>query len=219
MPNDRANRQLVGVGLYSFAEAARLLRVPAARVRRWIDERKGVVRRRFAAESDMLSFLELMELYFVKAFREQGVSLDTIRKASQAAARKFHAEYPFAVKRFDTDGRAIFATLIKENPKDVLIEDLEKGQLVFEKIVKPFFRRIEYRNEAIRFWPMEPRGRVVLDPGRSFGKPIDAETGVPTRAIYDAVMAGQDHKTVAAWFGVPVRCVDAAVEFERSIAA
>lgn len=186
-----------------------------------MDEQRGVVKRQFASDRRMLSFLELMELYFVKMFREEGVSLQTIQRASQAAAKKFQTEYPLAVRRFDTDGRAIFATLVKENKDEVFVEDLARGQYVFEKVIKPFFRKIEYRNEAIRFWPMEPKGRVVLDPNRSFGKPIDAETGVPTRAVYDAWIAGggQDRATLAKWFDIPHKAVDAAIEFEQSFAA
>ncbi len=189
-----------------------------------MDDRRTIVKRHFPRENHLVSFLELMELHFVKMFREQGVSLATIQRASQSAARKFNTEYPLAVKRFDTDGSAIFATLMEQNEDcndKVLIEDLAKGQYVFENVVKPFFRKIEYQNEAIRYWPLEPKGRIVLDPQRSFGKPMDAETGVPTHIIFDAFRAGggQDRKTIAAWLDIPLKAVDAAIEFELSFAA
>ncbi|HEV3340056.1 MAG TPA: hypothetical protein VG125_06855 [Pirellulales bacterium] len=63
------------------------------------------------------------------------------------------------------------------------------------------------------------KGRVVLDPERQFGRPIDAETGVPTSAVYDACRAGkgQDQKEVANWFGIPLSAVQAAVAFELSL--
>jgi uncharacterized protein (DUF433 family) len=65
------------------------------------------------------------------------------------------------------------------------------------------------------------KGRVVLDPERSFGKPIDAEAGVPTRALCDAALAGggQSPAVVAEWFGVPLEAVQAAVAFEGSLLA
>jgi hypothetical protein len=61
---------------------------------------------------------------------------------------------------------------------------------------------------------------VVLDPFRKFGKPIDCETGVSTSAIYEAVLAGsgQPAPLVARWLGIPLAAVDAAVEFERTLA-
>lgn len=163
-----------------------------------------------------------MELQFVKLFRDEDVSLQAIRKAAIAAARKFRVDYPFAVKRFDTDGRNIFATLTSSETDRELVEELQHGQLVFNTIVKPFFKKLEYRGESDveRFWPLEKSGRVVIDPARRFGKPIDSETAVPTSAIFQAVTAGggQDVQSVANWFDIPLEAVQAAVRFERSLA-
>ncbi|HEX5442904.1 MAG TPA: hypothetical protein VFW87_03700 [Pirellulales bacterium] len=87
----------------------------------------------------------------------------------------------------------------------------------------PFFQKLDFRGgqEVTRFWPLERKGGVVLDPERKFGKPIDAESGVPTRALYDAAQAGggQDQKLVARWFGVSPHAVRAAVAFEKSLLA
>ena len=167
--------------------------------------------------------MELMELHFIKMFRDEGVSLQVIRKASVAAAKRFNSEYPFAVKRFDTDGKTVFATLIGEHSDEPVIEDLKHGQYVLEHIMKPFFHKLDYgdNREITRFWPLEKAGRIVLDPQRSFGKPIDAETGVPTIAIYQAFRAGQGQNitSIARWFDVPSQAVEAAIEYEQSRAA
>jgi uncharacterized protein (DUF433 family) len=212
----------LGVGLYSLADAARLIRTPVKNIRRWASHIDGVIPRILDPAEQTITFVELMELYFIKMFRDEGVSLQTIRRASKAAAAKFDAAYPFSVKRFDTDGRAIFATLRQSTKSEFLIEDLEKGQLVFATIMRPFFRKLEYAptSEIARFWPLSKRGRVVLDPARKFGKPIDFETGIPTRVITDALSAGagQSPETVARWLGIPLAAVNAAVAFERSLA-
>jgi uncharacterized protein (DUF433 family) len=174
----------------------------------------------FSLEEGVLTFLELMELHFVRMFRESGVSLQTIRQAARTAAHQFQRPYPFTLHRFDTDGRDIFATLRQSEKRRKLIEDLKHGQYVFENIVRPFFKKLEYRqDDAIRFWPLSRTGRVVLDPQRHFGKPIDDPTGVPTEALFLAVKAGEDPPTVATWFNVPHAAVAAAVEFEESLAA
>jgi uncharacterized protein (DUF433 family) len=213
----------VGVGLYSIAEASRILRAPPSSIHRWASPALGLVPRYFDSDEKTITFLELMELQFVRMFRAEGVSLQTIRKASLAAGKKYDTSYPFCVKRFDTDGKTIFATLVSKESDQEVIEDLKRGQLVFQEILKPFFRKLEYRGsiEPARFWPNEKAGRIVLDPARKFGKPIEAETGIPTRTIYDAVNAGEGHShaAVAHWFGIPVSAVDAAVNFERSLAA
>lgn len=218
------NTQYVGCGLYSFAEASRLLGVRPRVLRYWIGEGKNVepIVKRQLVNDHLLTFAELMELHFVKLFRSADVSFQAIRTAAAAASKKFHVDYPFTVKRFDTDGRNIFATLRSTETDRELVEELRHGQLVFTTIVKPFFKKLEYREAADveRFWPLEKSGRVVLDPDRRFGKPIDSETAVPTSAIYDAVTAGggQDVRSVARWFDIPLEAVQAAVRFERSLA-
>ncbi len=175
----------------------------------------------FDSEERIVTFLELMELHFISMFRSENVSLQTIRKAALAASNRFKTDYPFAVRRFDTDGRTIFATLIEHETDAVLVEDLKRGQYVFNEIVRPFFRKLDYRgtNDVIRYWPLEHNGRVVLDPQRQFGRPIDAKTGVPTRSLYEAVKAGEEAVVVAEWFGVPLQAVTLAVKFEESLAA
>ena len=210
----------LGVGLYSVPEAARLLRVHPQRLRRWIDPETGLIRRVFSSDETVVTFVELMELHFVQMFKEAGVSLQTIRRAARMAARQFQCPHPFTIHRFDTDGRDIFATMLHSEKRKPLIEDLKHGQYVFNNIVKPFFKKLEYhKDDAIRFWPLNRTGRVVLDPKRHFGKPIDATTGVPTKALHLAVKAGDNPTTVANWFDVPYAAVVAAVKFEESLSA
>ncbi len=212
----------IGVGLYSLPEAARIVGVHVNKLRRWVDPSDSLFPLYFDSAERTVTFLELLELQFIAIFRNEGVSLQTIRKAAVTAKRRFGTNYPFAVKRFDTDGRSIFATLRSEETDRTVVEDLRRGQYVFNQLMRPFFRKLEYgrQDEAMRYWPMNRKGRVVLDPVRSFGKPIDSETGVPTRAIYDAVNAGkgQDRRTVAKWFDIPLGAVSAAVRFEKSLA-
>ncbi len=141
-------------------------------------------------------------------------------QAAKTAAGQFEQPYPFTFHRFDTDGRDIFATLGRAETRRKLIQDLKHGQFVFETICRPFFKKLEYdQDNAIRFWPLNKNGRVVLDPQRHFGKPIDAATGVPTKALYLAIKAGDDPTTVATWFNVPYAAVAAAIKFEESLLA
>jgi uncharacterized protein (DUF433 family) len=214
----------LGVGLYSIADAARLSGALPETIRRWLCERGGVVPHYFPKDEKLLTFIELMEIHFIQMFRSEGVSLQTIRRTAKVLRERLETPYPFTVQRFDTDGRTIFATMMKERPKGVLIEDLERQQYVFRQIVRPFFRKLDYDTtdkSVSRFWPRHKRGRVVLDPARKFGKPIDAETGISTAAIYDAVTAGRGQRpeVVARWLGIPTAAVSAAIAFEKPQAA
>ncbi len=224
MPHDIKSRSHVGVGLYTFADVARLSRANAETVRRWLSQKRGIVPRYFPPDEKLVTFDELMEVHFVQMFRSHGVSFQTIRKASQVASKLFQTGYPFTVKRFDTDGKTVFATLAQSDTKGTLTQDLAKGQNVFQSIMRPFFRKLEYHgsdDRVARFWPRNKRGRVVLDPARKFGKPIDYETGVSTSAIYDAVRAGsgQEPAVVTRWLGIPLAAVKAAIAFESPAAA
>jgi uncharacterized protein (DUF433 family) len=212
----------LGVGLYSQAEASRLLGISPATLARWIHPETRLITRRFADDEHTLSFLELMELHFIDLFRAEGVPLRVIRETAVAASRRFQSDdYPFCVKRFDTDGRTIFATLIDHERNAEQVEELRHGQRVFEEIVRPFFRKLDYGQgtQPVRFWPLEILGRIVLDPERKFGKPIDFETGVPTSAIVDALRAGEGQapQDVAAWLDIPLAAVQAALAFEQSL--
>jgi uncharacterized protein (DUF433 family) len=231
--DDAEGDALLGAGLYSLPEAARIIGTNPRTLRQWAKTYRYTARGvtythepviyRYLEDEGVLTFLELIELYFVRLFRSAGVSMPVIRKAAQAAAQRFDTPYPFAVKRFDTDGTSIFATLSDQPGDHLLTEDLARGQYAFTEMVRPYFRKLDYRGnaEALRFWPRDHDGRIVLDPRRQFGAPIDAETGVQTRALYDAVTAGrgQSFEEVARWFEVPVAAVEAAVDYERSLVA
>lgn len=214
----RASRFL-GKGAYSIVDAAKIVGAPYTTVRGWINPKNGIMPRTFEPDIHVVSFAELMEMHFIKMFMDQGVHPHTIHSAAEAAARMFRTEYPFTVKRFDTDGKTIFAALAKETEGKELIADLRKGQLVFKTIMRPFFKKLDYdRTDISRYWPLGKRGRVALDPSRQFGQPIDNESGVPTSTLFKATQAGkgQSVKYVAEWFGVPESAVRAAVKFEKS---
>lgn len=219
----------IGVGLYSYPEAARIIGVPASTLRQWAKgyyaprdvtrPRKPVIDRQFGDEP-FITFLELVELLLVKLFRQEGVSMQTIRRASARAKQLFDTPYPFATRRFDTDGTRLFATLEREDDSTPTIADMGKGQFAFEQVVRPFFRKLDFGDDglALAFWPHGRDKRIVIDPKRSFGKPIDAETGVPTTVLADAVYArdGQSVDDVARWYDVPVTAVRAALDYEQS---
>lgn len=209
----------LGQGTYTVAEAARLSGAKYNTVRGWLTPSTGLIHRKFGPDKQLISFAELMEIHFVQMFMDKGVNPRVIHEAARVAAKRFGTNYPFAVKRFDTDGKAIFATLAKESGGEMM-QDVSKGQYVFTNILRPFFKKLDYRHSDIsRYWPMGKKGRVSLDPEREFGQPIDTETGIPTKVLYQAMQAnkGQTVKDIANWFEVPDAAVRAAVKFEKSL--
>lgn len=225
---------LVGIGLYTLPEAARLTRVPQQTIRRWLfgysyrfggkkisspPVWEGQVPRINSTLG--LGFLDLMELRFLHAFRGHGVSLHAVRLAAKRAGEIFQQDHPFARKRFLTDGRRIFAEIVEAAGETQLL-DLVKSQYAFQRVVQPsLYHSLEFSDgdEAVRWYPMWPRRHVVVDPQRSFGRPVTIEGHVPTDRLASAVRIEGSVDRVARLFDLPARAVRAAVAFERDLAA
>ncbi|MFZ5930087.1 MAG: DUF433 domain-containing protein [Pseudomonadota bacterium] len=238
MNKESANRDLIGIGLYSVPEAARLTHISAARLRRWLlgydhgkkeDTRHAppVLKRDIEVIDGYaaLSFLDLIEARFVDAFLRQGVSWREIRAASAAASGMLESPHPFATYRFITDGRSIFAEILNHASDPALIH-LSGQQYVIKEVLAPSLRKgLEFENDNLVRWrPFGGRHPVVLDPKRAFGRPIVEQSGVPTHILACAFKAeGGEQKNalsiVARHFDITKREVTAAVEFERQVAA
>ncbi len=222
--------RLIGVGLYTAGEASLYTGISAKDIRRWMFgysahgvEHPGLWTPELSfLDEKLLGFHDLLEIRFVHAFRQHGVSLQAIRSASRQARELFDQQYPFTCKRFQTDGRDIFATVLDETGDEALL-DLVKRQYAFKQVIKPsLYEGIDYTGEgaAQRWYPIKRSKAVVLDPARNFGKPVLSSAGIDTAAIYHAYQAeGQDSKRVAMIFEISTAAVDAAVTFEHRIAA
>jgi uncharacterized protein (DUF433 family) len=166
-----------------------------------------------------ISFRDLIELRFVKAFRDYGLALPTIRECYQRAAEEVHDERPFSTQKFRTDGKSIFLE-ITEGIQEPKLVDLRKRQNVFRAIVEPSLKDLEFDASAVaRWYPLGINRRsVVIDPSRSFGRPI-ASSGVPTEVLSRAVDVEGSVRKVAALYGVVDAEVKDAVTFEKRLAA
>jgi hypothetical protein len=226
----RSDFKLVGIGIYSVPEASRLTGLYPRTIRRWIrgytySLADGPHWSPEVVTTDVkpidgsyaLSFRDLIEVRFVHAFRKHGVSWKTLRKASECARAMIGTTHPFSTRKFHTDGRTILASI---DATDAGLLDVIKNQYVFREVIAPYLKGLELSNdEAIRWWPLERRGRVVLDPTRNFGQPTVNDEGVPTAALYRAFLVEGAVDPVARWFQVKPRSVEAAIEFEKQLAA
>lgn len=226
---------LIGIGLYTFQEAAKLTDTSAQDLRRWLKGHSykphGSVERMSSAplwqaeldetEIEGISFHDLLEIRFVNAFRKHGVSLQTIRLASEHARELFNHPYPFTCKRFETDGRSIFAAALEESGETALL-DLAKKQYAFTKIIEPsLYRGIEFgRDDLASCWyPVKRSKAIVLDPAIAFGKPIVTHGHVRTSILYDAFKIEESKQFVAKLYEVPINAVEAAIRFEEQLLA
>ena len=233
----------LGVGIYTRAEASRLLRMTPSRLSRWVrgytywlrgggdDQRRRdlppvattdlpVVDGAFA-----LSFVELLELRVVKAFvDEKDISLQRVRIAALRASEQFDTPHPFASRRVYTDGQQIFAALSQngEPPDVVQLTGSSILQISSGGIVGPFIEEIEFDEQtalAHKYWPLGKRTPVVLDPRIAFGAPIVAGTATRTDAVAALARAAGNENAAANGYDLPKKKVRAAVRFEELLLA
>ena len=224
---------LLSAGIYTIPEAARLTKVPSARIRRWMkgyNFRAAKNKRRHSEPvwtgqlplvggQIAVGFQDLMEIRFVDAFIREGVSWKTMRHAHEAARRRLGTDHPFCTNRFETDGRHILLNEA-ETIADKRLIDIVTSQREFDAIVIPFLKELDLEDGVVRWWPMGRERFVVVDPERQLGQPIVTSSGVPTRVLSNSVRAnGGSIESVARWFEIAPGEVRDAVEFEAQLLA
>lgn len=213
-----------GMGAYSLAEAGRLLGISPTTIRRWLFgysyhhhgpriEQRPLWRPQYGTDQEepLLGFRDLLEARIVRGFRELHIGLPTIRACLDYARELVEDDHPFSTRRFKTDGRRLFL----ESREGRLI-DLKVRQHVFKRIVEPSFVDLDFDAEAAsRWWLLRNKKTIVLDPARSFGRPIVAETGVPTARLAQAVKAEGSLARVARIYELKPALIRDALSFER----
>jgi uncharacterized protein (DUF433 family) len=226
-PVSFSGKDILGKGVYSIAEAARLTRLRTQRVREWFRGRKSPNRVfRPVFESDYpviheeyaISFLDLIELKIGGSLREMGVSLPYLRKVYTQLENDF-GDHPFCYREIFVGEKKIFTRGLDEKEGRSVLEALT-NQRYFDSIILPFLRKIDYDDVTHRALRWHIADMIVVDPAIRFGKPIVEEVGISTAVLRNAYYANrEDIAAVAGWFGVEERHVIAAVRFENDLAA
>ncbi|MEQ1941250.1 hypothetical protein ABMA32_02370 [Mesorhizobium sp. VNQ89] len=228
----KAAETLFGIGLYTPAEAGRLLRVPPKKIVRWmrghqIGEREYPPL--WMSEIDLkedrlfLGFRDLMEVRVADAFIKAGVSSVRVRSAIRLAEEVLGRNHPLSTNRFRTDGREIFLHVIETDEKGQEKErllNLFRRQYEFKGIIDPLLKTVDFDKEGspTAWWPHGRQAHIVLDPNRAFGQPIDSVSSVPT-AILAATGNSAGSKITAQAYDVPESSVVRAMDFEASLVA
>jgi uncharacterized protein (DUF433 family) len=220
-----------GIGAYTLAEAGRLLDVSPTTLKRWlfgysyqhhgpITSQSPLWEPQYGVDQDepLLGFRDLIEARIVRGLRSLGIGLPTIRQCLERASEIVNDTHPFSTRQFKSDGKKIFLEITDHLPisdQDCALIDLKSRQRVFKTIVAPSFVDLTFdANVASRWWLLPNKRTIVLDPERSFGQPIIAETGVPTARIAQAVAAEGSTERVAHLFEIDPRIVRDALRFE-----
>ena len=222
---------------YSATAAGRLVGLTPGRVKRWLcgyeftytvgsnpKQRRvrmdAVVRRSDGDDSPFASFLDLVDLLFVRRFLDHDISLQKLRKSLEEAETLLGGHH-FAQRSFFTEGHNIYVQVHEK--AEALLQLLSGGQWVIAPIIKALAKQIEFHDAtgfAERWYPLGRRGLVVLDPRISFGSPTIVSRSVETANVYDLFRGeGDDVETVSQWMNITALEVEAAVRFEHGLRA
>ncbi len=175
-----------------------------------------------ASEMPLLSYMNLVEAFVLSGLRrEHRIKLDKIRIAIGALKREFNSKHPLAEHQFETNGVDLFVQKYGQ-----LINVGRDGQLAMRSVLENYLMRVEHdpSGRAARLYPFirlsdteQPRN-VVINPYVSFGKPVIAGTGLPTRVVAERFKAGDSIHQIAANYGRKGEEIDDAIRYELRIA-
>ena len=208
---------------YSFAEAARYLRLPLPTLRHWALGlgRVAPVFRMDDSNRQFLSFMNLVEAHLLAGIRRKhGVELQQIRRALDYVQKRCNVDRPLIDESFQTDGRFLFIDRLEH-----LINASKGGQLAMPDLL-PQLDRID-RDLAglpVKLYPFtraidasrpEPDPKlVVMNPLVSFGRP--SVGGVSTYTIWSRFRAGDSQAHLAADYGLALEAIEEAIRCEAA---
>lgn len=229
----RSVQRFVGKGLYTLQEATKLSEADYSTISRWLRgyayrnksgeyvERPPIFTAEFGDVNGqfIISFQDLIELLFVSSFRKRKVRWSVIHEAFEIARERFSSSHPFSAINFKTDGKTIFEEAIAGDRAQ--LSDLHMDQIVIADFIAPgLMKALEFEDGKAKVWfPRHPSKAIVLDPARSFGRPIVARSGIPTEVLFAAYEAEENYEAVAREFDSTANEVRQAVGFQRSLAA
>ncbi len=234
---DLAQDDRVCVPLYTIAEAARFLGVPAATLATWARGYERHPRGRSPTKQPAIitsisagrgqpsiPFAGLAEAMVLAAFRRSGVSLQHIRRAVTRLEREIGIDHALASKRLYTDGAAIlyeYADKVDDREIGDLIE-IVSGQRVFTGVVRDYITRIGYDTAgwAVRLTlPLTKRHIVTVDPAISFGQPVFGAANVRFEDVIDRWKAGEALGDIANDYEIPFADLEDAIRATYPAAA
>jgi uncharacterized protein (DUF433 family)/transposase-like protein len=217
---------------YTLAQAARLVDVSPATLRSWVrgrDYPSGGATVRFEplirVDSDLLSFSDLVEVHILRSLRrDEDVRMSRLREAIARAREKFNID------------RLLISEKLRAMPGEVLIDYYgtlinigRAGQLSIRHALEAHLKRVYWDAQGpTQFFPglisvlasppeQEVPRLIVIDPAKSFGKPVLASRpGIRVSAIVSRIDAGETEDEVAKDYGIELREVNAAIDYERA---
>lgn len=212
-------------GIYSIPDIAFLLRLPKAKVRRWLNdfwdarlaEKYNQKYSWGEGREKATNFYTLIEFYVFYQLRDSGVAVKSIFNAHEVMAKQLKTPYPFASAELLTDGRCILYSL----EDGTTIKADKTHQITFKQIIKDFCKKIEFSDNKLaeRYYPMGKQQHIIVDPNHQFGQPVIEDTNLLAETIYRMHTAGESNDFLARLYDIPLKNVEAAISLFNNRAA
>ena len=216
--------------VYSIGEAAHYLCIPKATIGAWVrgttyTTAGGTKRFQRVIElpdrsMPLLSFYNLAEAHVLRALRtEYEIPLPVVRTALDYVRKEFDWERPLIQERFRTDGVRLFVERLGK------VIDTSRPEQSLLPLLSEYLDRIEWENQfAARLYPFTravrgtdaPRA-IVIDPARSFGRPLLDRLGVTTNVLAERYKAGDSIAKLVEEYGGPQTDIEEAIRCELHI--
>jgi uncharacterized protein (DUF433 family) len=232
---DQRYQELLETPAYPTAEAARLVGLSPGQVKRWLrgyefdyrtksspslrhSKKPPVVPGRRRTLSSYASFMDIIDLLLVKRLLDEHISLQQARAEIDEAKSVLGVDH-LGYETFFTLGRKVFL----EMDSSSIIALSSGGQMAIDRLIRELGHQIEFDEQtklAIRWYPLHPDRKVVVDPFVSFGRPVISGRRVTTSNIYEYfVSEGEKVDIICEWMDMDAAEVEAAVELETKLAA
>ena len=206
--------------LFAAREAAIVLNVPPSTFQTWVrgyerhdrESRTSVSKPLVTAVDAVpggpnIPFIGLVEGLALAAFRRAGVPMQRIRPALEHLEKEIGLRHALASDRLYADGAEVLFDYGRDASKESLAQlvVVRNQQRVFAPIVEQYLRHITYGPDhwAIRVrLPAYEKTPVIVDPKRSFGRPVIQRARVPVEELVDRWWAGDSIHVLADDFGL-----------------
>lgn len=219
------NKPELGYGIYTVTEVAALLRLPAGKVRYWLNrfwdtQLAPTLNARYSwgeKQGKAVNFYTLIEFYVFYQLRTHGISPARILTVHQLLAQKFNTPYPFASYKIMTDGKNILFSPDGES----IVNATSDFQYNIKGIIEDFLKKIDFNEEhqlAERFFPAGRDSSIVIDPHHQFGQPVIAGTNILAETLYAMHKGGEKVSTISTLYNLNTNQVKDAIKFYQKAA-
>lgn len=223
-------------GIYTLADASRLVGITPSRLRRWLDARHQLVPGAYRGDgfSGIVSYKDLLEARVIAGLRPR-FTLKRLGDAIRLIQEMHPSPYPLLSGKLAVEGSRFLhvkqtgkkgrpAALVNSDdgqlaiPDMIKVEDAEKVADAAMNILSDV-KRVGKKRDVGVWKPAAGNDLIVLDPSRLFGAPIVARLAIPTRDIVKANEQYGGEAAVIKLYDLEYAEFAAALAFERSLDA